>query len=869
MMKANPPRGALRMLSWFCPGHLYEEIEGDLIQQFSRDLKRFSEGRSRRRFYWNMIRFFRPGILLRNKPTTRLTSLDMFTNYLKVAFRVMLRNKGYSFINLFSLALGITAFAFLFLWIQNEFTYDQFHADKDRIYKAWNRVEANGKINCWDVTARVLAPTLNEEYSGVESAVSYTAWGEQHLFVRGDKRLIKTSGAYADSTFLTMFSFPLIKGDARTVFQNPQSIVITESFARELFGDEEAFGENVYIGEGGDGLSLTVTGVLKDLPHNTDFHFEYMIPYSLVEKFNGKEVYWGNNSVYTFVKLKAGVDIGSFNEQVKNIVKTHTKDNDEHEVFLYPLTKMRLYSKFENGVPSGGRIEIIRLMGILGVCLLVIACINFINLSTARAQRRSKEVAVRKVTGAFRNSLVGQFLCESILLAFGAGMLSLIAVYLGLPFFSRLINENLTLQFSNLNFWIGGISLILIVGILAGSYPALYLSAFKPVKILKGMAISTSGKSLIRSVLVVIQFGVAISLIVSVFVVQRQINYVQNRDTGYDKKNLVYQYFTGTLRKNYESYKNELLQLGAAESITKTSTPITNRWSNTDGIEWEGKDPNDKTLFERIYEDNHFATTAGLTVIRGRDMDLEKFPTDSTAAVLNEAAVKAMGFADPIGQIIKDNGIEWHVIGVVKDFILTSPFNKVEPVILFGCKQSWPFAVAHIKLSSSKSTQESIAIMADLAKKYNPDYPFEYEFVDVAYARKFANLEATRMITILASFLTILIAGLGLLGLSTYLVEVRVKEIGIRKVMGGSVLSITNMLTWASIRPILFAVLIFGPQAWFAMNWWLSSYPYRISIGIFTIPLAALTIIFLAVLITTTQTIRAAKANPVNSLRSE
>jgi putative ABC transport system permease protein len=869
MMKANPPKGALRMLSWFCPGHLYEEIEGDLIQQFSRDLKKFSENRSRRRFYWNTIRFFRPGILLRNKPTTHLTSLDMFTNYMKVAVRVMLRNKSYSFINLFSLALGITAFSFLFLWVQNEFTYDQFHTDKDRIYKAWNRVDANSKINCWDVTARVLAPTLKEEYPEVESAISYTAWGEQHLFIHGDKRLIKTAGAYADTAFLTMFTFPLIKGDARTAFKDPQSIVITESFARELFGEQEAFGESVYIGEGGDGLSLTVTGVLKDLPHNSDFHFEYMIPYTLVEKFNGKEVYWGNNSVYTFVKLKEGVDISSFNEHVKSIVKSHTKNDDMHEVFLYPLTKMRLYSKFENGVPSGGRIEIIRLMGLLGVCLLVIACINFINLSTARAQRRSKEVAVRKVTGAFRNSLVTQFLFESILLAFGAGILSLLAVYIGLPRFSQLVNEHLTLQLSNLNFWIGGGMLVLLVGLLAGSYPALYLSAFKPAKILKGIAVSKSGKSRLRAVLVVAQFGLAILLVVSVFVVQRQINYVQSRDTGYDKENLVYQYFTGTLKKNYESYKTELLQLGAAESITKTSTPITNRWSNTDGIKWEGKDPNDRTLFERIYEDSHFAKTVGLTVLRGRDMDLEKFPTDSTAAVLNEAAVKAMGFTDPIGQVITDNGMEWHVIGVVKDFILTSPFNKIEPVIIFGCKQSWPFNVAHIKLNSSKPMQENIQIMADLAKKYNPEYPFEYEFVDIAYARKFANLEATRTITILASLLTILIAGLGLLGLSTYLVEVRVKEIGIRKVMGGSVLSITNLLTWASIKPILIAVLLFGPLAWLAMNWWLSSYPYRISIGVFTIPLAALVIIALAVLITSVQTIRAAKANPVNSLRSE
>lgn len=858
-----------RLLRVFCPEHLYEEIEGDLLQKYERDLKKFSAQRSKRRLLWNTIRFFRPGILLRNKPSIRLTTLDMLANYFKVAFRVMLRNKSYSFINLFSLALGITAFAFLFLWIQNEFTYDQFHTDKDRLYKVFNRVQANNNINSWDVTARVLAPTLKEEYTAVESAISYTAWGEQHLFIEGDKRIIKTTGAYADVDILTMFSFPLLKGDPKTAFKEPQSIVITESFAHELFGDKEAFGEQINIGESGESFSLTVTGVMKDLPSNTDFHFEYIIPYTLVEMISGKETRWGINSVYTFVKLKEGVDVISFNTEVKNIVKKHNKDAKDQEVFLYPLTDMRLYSRFENGVPSGGRIEIIRMLGILGICLLAIACINFINLSTARAQRRAKEVAIRKVTGAFRDSLIAQFLCESILLALAAGVLSLGAVYAGLPAFNQLIGENLSLQFSNLNFWLGGFGLILIVGILAGSYPALYLSGFKPVKILKGTSLSESGKSILRSTLVVFQFGIAITLIVSVFVVQKQITYVQDRESGYEKENLVYQYFTGSLKKNFEAYRNDLLELGAAESITKTSTTITDRWSNSDGITWEGKNPDDRTLFERIYVDNHFATTAGLTVVRGRDMDLEKFTSDSTAVVLNEAAAKAMGFEDPIGQLIKDNGIEWHVIGVVRDFILTSPFSKVEPVILFGCVRSWPFSVAHIKLNSKNPTQENIRIMAELSKKYNPDYPFEYEFVDVAYARKFANLEATRSITLIATFLTIAIAGLGLLGLSTFMVEVRVKEIGIRKVMGGSIFSITRMLTWSALKPILIAILIFSPQAWFAMNWWLSSYPYRISIGFVTIPLAALSIIFLAVLITSSQTIRAAKANPVNSLRNE
>ena len=759
--------------------------------------------------------------------------------------------------------------SFIFIWLQQEFSYDQFHEHKDRIYKVWNRDVSNGKVNSWDVTPRVLATTLKEEYSAVESAISYAAYGDQLLFIQGDKRLVKMSGVYADESILTLFSFPLKKGNVKTAFKDPMSIAITESFSRELFGDKEAFGETVIIGEGTESFSVVVTAVLKDPPSNTDLKFEYIIPFTLLDMVNGKGTSWSNNSVATYVKLKEGTDLSYFNEQVKEIVRKHYKDAGQREVFLYPLTKMHLYSRFENGVVVGGRIEILRLLGILSICLLIIACINFINLSTARAVRRAKEVAVRKVTGALRNSLIGQFLCESMLLTFGAGLLSLLAVYIGLPFFNKLINQQLTLEFANLNFWFVEFALVIIVGLLAGSYPAFYLSAFRPVKILKGTMLSQTGKNWFRTALVVFQFGMAIVLLVSVFVVQRQINYVQNRDVGYQKENLVFQHMTGTLGKNYEAYKNELLQRGVAQSITKTSAPITNRWSNTDGIEWHGKDPQNKTLFERIYVDQLFATTAGLTLVLGRDMDLQEHNTDSAAVLLNETAAKAMDFEDPIGEIIRDNGREWHVIGVVKDFILTSPFKNVEPVILFGCQQSWPFSVVHIKLNPTKPLRESIHQMSVLSKKYNPDYPFDYEFTDVAYARKFADLETTRTITLLVSFLTVAIAAMGLLGLSTYMIEARVKEIGIRKVLGSSVLGITKILTWSSLRPILIAVLIFGPQAWYAMNWWLSSYPYRISVGVLTIPLATTAVIVLAILVIGIQTIRAARANQVESLKNE
>ena len=546
----EPPRVPLQFLKWFCPPNLYESIEGDLREQWEADVHEGNVSQANRKLIWNIVKFFRPGIVLRNRFVFKLFENFMILNYFKVAWRVMFRNKMYSAINVFGLALGMTGALLLFLWITREFTYDQFHADKDRIYKAWNRANNNGNISCWDVTPRILAPTLLEQYASVEAATSFAGWGDQLLFTVGEKRLLKSSGAYTDPDFLTIFSFPMIKGDSRSAMKEPASIVLTESFAHELFGDKDPFGETLSIGASGHSFLLKVTGILKDLPSNTDFDFEYLIPFQFVDDLQGgREENWGNNSVSSYIKLKQEADVNLFNQEIKDIVKKNRKDTDI-EVFLYPLTKMRLYSRFENGLPAGGRIEIIRMLGILGVCLIIIACINFINLSTARAQRRSKEVAIRKVAGAFKHSLVFQFLCESILTALAAGLFSLLAARLMLPFFNNLIGQQLSLDFTNIYFWMSGFAFIIFIGLLAGSYPALYLSAFRPVRILKGLSITASSRSMLRTLLVIVQFGFAVTMIIATIVIHKQISFVQNRETGYAKENLVYQYMTGDMSKN-------------------------------------------------------------------------------------------------------------------------------------------------------------------------------------------------------------------------------------------------------------------------------------------------------------------------------
>ena len=793
----------------------------------------------------------------------------MLTNYFKVAFRVMFRNKTYSAINIAGLAFGITSATLLFLWVAKEFSYDQFHVDKDHIYKAWNRRLTDGQWDCWNVTPRILAPTLIQDYANVEAAVSYAKYGDTYLFTARQTRIIKDNVQFVDPEFLTMFSFPLIKGDVSSAMSLPNSIVLTERFAQQLYGDDDAFGETLTVSLSGENFPFTVTGILKDLPSNTDFDFEFLIPWRFLESLSGKEDNWHNNSVSTYVKIKEGADVETLNREIKDIKKTHTSGSDDTEVFLYAFTKNHLYSSFDNGVPAGGRIEIVRMLGILGICLITIACINFINLSTARAQRRSKEVAVRKVAGAYRRSLVMQFLCESVLLSFGAGIISFLAVYVSLPFFNTLVQQQLSLDFENLAFWLIALAFIIMIGVVAGSYPSLYLSSFRPVGILKGGSISASAKNTLRTFLVVFQFGFAITMVVSTIVVRRQIEFVQNREAGYAKDNLVYHSLSGDLEKNYPAYKNELIHSGVALSVTKTSSPITQRMSNTPGILWRGKDPQDRTVIERFNVDENITGTAGFTIIEGRDMNLQRFPSDSTAVILNETTVKLMGFERPLGEIIVDDGQEYQVIGVIKDFILTSPYQKVEPMVLLGGKKKWVFNVIHVKLNPAHTTKKNIANLSNLFSKYNPDYPFEYHFVDIEYGRKFSDMETTMTITTLFTSIAIFIACLGLLGLSTYMIESRMKEIGIRKVIGGSVFSIVKLLGATSLKPILVAILLFTPLAWLALNWWLNFFAYRVSLDVWIFLVAGVSIIIIAMMTIAVQTLGAAGQSPVKTLHAE
>jgi ABC-type antimicrobial peptide transport system permease subunit len=859
---------SLRILRRYCPASLLEEIEGDLLQKYWRDIKAFGKRRADRRIFWNVCRYFRPGIIFRRKLQS-LKSIDMLLNYFKVALRVMMRSKVYSAINIFGLTLGIAGSMLLFLWVAREFSFDQFHANKQQLYVVYNREPSSKGVDCWDYTPRVLAPTFKAEIPAMESAVSYAYYQVPFLFTVGQTKIVRNTGVFVEPEFLSMFSFPLVQGNLQKAFDDPSSIVLTEKFARELFGYKEPLGEVITLSAEGNDIPFKVTGILKDLPANTDFHFDYLISWKFVEKNYGVENYWFNNSVVTYVKLREGQDSQSVSNLIRDFKRKHTDQKIATEYFLYPFSQHHLYSKFVNGIPNGGRIEIVRMLGLLGICLVIVACINFINLTTARAQKRAREVGVRKVNGAFRFSLVTQFLCESVVTASVAGALSLIVVYIALPFFNVLINQQLALEFKDLSFWVTISSFMVFVGVLAGGYPAFYLSALSPIKVLKGKIISVSNRNKMRQTLVIVQFGFAVVMIFSVIVISRQIRFVQQRQAGYAKENLIYQAMTGELGKNFASYKNELLASGAVVSVTRTSSPMTERWSDTGDIQWRGKGPEDETTIERFVIDENISATAGLQIVKGRDLDLKTFPSDSTSVLLNETAAKLMGFADPIGEVIEDNHIKWQVVGVVKDFVLTSPYQKVQPIILEGCKKSEMLNDIHARLNPSFPMKDAIQLISELNKKYNPAYPLEFHFIDEEYARKFADLETTFTITTVFGFIAISIACLGLLGLSTFMIESREKEIGIRKVLGGTSLSIVQLLTSSSLRPIFISVIFFSPLAWLAMKWWLQHYDYRVEISFWIIPVTALTVLALAFFTTALQTVQAANQNPVRSIKYE
>jgi ABC-type antimicrobial peptide transport system permease subunit len=791
----------------------------------------------------------------------------MFKNYFKTAWRNLTRGKSFSIINIAGLAIGMAGAILILLWLQNEISFDKFHANKNNLYQVYGLgSNADGKAIAIDVTSQPLGPALQQNYPEVEAATRVQDVSS-FLFAANNKSFINIKGDFADASFLQMFSFPLIEGNKNEQLKNIYSITITQKLAKKLFGNEDAIGKMISI----DSVdNFTITGILKDLPSNTRFDFEYLLPWNYLKKIGWNNDTWLSNNTPTYIQLKPNTNVGAFNEKIKNITRINAGRNDVWTHFIFPLSQWHLYADFENGKSVGGRIDTVRVFGIIALFILLIACINFMNLSTARSEQRAKEVGIRKVAGAGKGLLIGQFITEAFLTACIAGAFALLIVQLVLPSFNTLINTELFVPYSSLYFWLCALCFIVITCLLAGSYPAFYLSSFKPASIFKKQFKKNNAAISPRKMLVVLQFTFAIILIISTIVVRNQIQYAQDRDKGYSNNNLVQVNFVGDINKNYALIKHDLISSGIASSVTKTMTDIVKGGFHSWGLRWPNEIPKDTNTTITIYSaDADLMKTADMHLIEGRDIDINKYPADSFSVILNETAVKTMDLKSPVGQIIINpfDKIDWHIVGVVRDYVQGSPYNKIPPTVIYG-PGAW-FNMMYIKFNPSNSTADNLAKAEKIFKGYNAAYPFDYKFVDRQYAVQFDNEQRTKTMAGLFAGLAIFISCLGLFGLSANMAESRIKEIGIRKVLGASVAGITKLLSLNFIKLVIISLAIAIPVAWYAMNKWLQDYTYRINIGWGVFAVAGMLAIAIALITVSFQSIKAAISNPVKSLRTE
>lgn len=784
----------------------------------------------------------------------------MLKNYLTIAWRSLKKNKGFSFINISGLTVGMAGAIMIMLWIQYESSYDQFHSKLDRLYEVWNQAEFNGELNTWSYTPKPLGPILGSEHPEV-AAFTRFQYPYGMLLAHGEQKLNQTM-TVVDPGFFTMFDFSLVQGDRETVFEKPESLVLTESAARRLFGDEDPIGKEVVLE---NQVSLIVSGVLADFPSNSDFKFDGALPWALYKQLGYEDEFWGNNSVKTYIELQPEVSLETATANIRGVTKKYSEE--PNDLVLHPVAKMHLYDHYENGVLAEGKMQLVKQFSWVALFIVLIACINFMNLSTARSEKRAKEVGIRKLSGAGREKLIFQFIGESMLMAVIAATLAVFTVELLMPYFNQLMGTSLVLPFGQPLFWVFLLGFVFITGMLAGSYPAFFLSSFLPAKVLKGRVSSPKSAFSLRKVLVVTQFTFAVVLIAATMVIKRQIDHAQNRDAGFDRDQLVYHTLTEDMSKNYETFRNDLLASDAVTAVSRTMSPMSSTWSNTWGMSWQGKDPNQTVTVERFSTDADLVKTVGLNLAAGRDIDVFQHASDSNAVLINRTAAEVMGFAEPLGQVIQDNGKDWIVVGMVEDFILNSPFQKVNPLVIFGPK-SW-YNVLHVRLNPAHSVSDNLATMEKIFAKHNPEFPFQYSFVEEEYAAKFQSEQRIGVLTLWFSGLAIFISCLGLFGLATFMAEQRMKEISVRKVLGASSGRLVALLTGDFVRLVLIALVIALPIAWYLMDGWLQDFNYRIELDVWIFLTVALLTLLISVLTVSSQALKAAWTNPVDALKGE
>jgi len=862
--KPSPPRWATRILQWYCAPHLIEEIQGDLEEEFDFQVKQVGITKARLDYIRNVVGFIRPFAIKRKNKST-VNNYGMIRSYFTIGWRNLMRSKAYSSINIGGLAVGMAFAMITGLWIQYEMNFDSFHKNGDRIALIMKNTLYNDERNTQDATPFPLQEELKSNYPEVKRAAKVSWSNEANLKV-GDNSINK-SGRYVDPDFLEMFSFPVIQGDVKTALKDPKSIVLTESLARSLFGYDDPLGKIIRINNRHD---VQVTAIVSDVPANSTLQFDFLGPYEFEAQnsdfISNNRTNWGNNFLMNMVELKEGVSMEAFSEKISklNMEKDNTLKNQF--LFLHPLEKWHLNNDYKNWVNTGGRIEYVRLFGIIGIFVLLIACINFMNLSTARSQKRAKEVGVRKTMGSQRTQLIIQFLSESMLTTFLAFLLALSLITFLLPSLKEFGFENITLSYDNGFLLISGLAVCIATGLIAGSYPALYLSSFSPEKILKGIFKRGKNPVTLRRVLVVSQFAVSMGLIVSTTAVFQQVNHAKGRSIGYNPDNLVSVTATRELYLNFGALKDELLNSGYIEAVATTSSPLTSVYNKWSDFSWDGKDPNSDIALEALMTEWDFEKVAGLKFKMGRPFSIEH-ATDSNAVILNESALKVIGYKDPIGRTMKSGNREIIIVGVVEDMVMLDPFKPVSPgVILFNAQAVNSILV---RVKNETDLQNTLAVIDPIFKRHNATQPFNYSFVDDDFNKKFALENQVGKLAGIFAALAVFISCLGLFGLASFMAEQRIKEIGIRKILGASVLNLWRMLSSEFVVLITFSLLIASPITYYFMERWLQNYHYRTELSWWVFIAVGSGMVVITLLTVSYHSVTAANANPVKSLRTE
>ncbi len=794
----------------------------------------------------------------------------MLKNYLKIAWRNITRSKGYSFINIAGLSAGMAVALLIGLWVYYQVSYDRFLPGYQHVYTARIRYNENGVPAIGLATPLPLAAALKKDIPGVKY-VAQTDWMGAHSLVVGEKK-IYPGGAMAGADFLKIFQYPFLQGNADAALQSTYSIVLTASTAKALFGNEDPMNKLVRIDNSHD---LKVTAVLADVPANSTLQFSFIVPFSYYEQYDWVKQTagnWRNNSYQTFVALEATTAYSRVEPKLKQIMKLYDPEDfaaAQLEVMFQPMQDWHLYNEFSNGLQSGGFIDYVKMFGITGLLVLLIACINFMNLSTARSEKRAREVGIRKTIGSRRKDLVLQFLVESVLMSFVAGLVAVLLVQLALPAFNTLTKTLVRIPYSHSLFWICMLSYIVFTGLLAGSRPAFYLSSFNPIKVLKGTIQTGRAATLSRKVLVVLQFTCSIALIIGTVIVYQQVQHAKDRGTGYNSNRLLMTDASGDLNNHYTALKNDLLQSGLVSAVTKSSSPVTDIWARQRIDNWEGKQPNESLGLATVGVcDADYFKTMGMEIKEGRNFTGNE-GADSLTVILNEAAVERMRYKQPLNQAITWHDVPQtvHVIGVVKNALMNSPFAAPEPTI-FIYSPGWSNIITY-RLAATVNTHAAIEKLTKIFGGYNPSYPYLYHFTDDIYAAKFEMETLIGKLSGLFATLAVFISCLGLFGLAAYMAEQRNKEIGIRKVLGASVPQVWLMLSKDFIKLVAISCVLASPVAWYFLQQWLQKYTYRITITPLVFIATGAVAIVITIVTVSFQAIRAALANPVHSLRSE